>query len=117
MTDSDASGERPTELQTLKGTYLLTPRGGFLDARNQNRDPEPSAKPLRESDKPTSPEILCFASAQPGTSRKGTRGGEGGLEDNWDLRDLEEPFVPHWDPGSSAGLREKNLQSLFTDQY
>ena len=66
------SGERPAELQTLKETYLLTPRGGFFDARNQNRDPEPSAKTLRESDKPTSPEMLAFVSAQPGTSSKGT---------------------------------------------
>ena len=74
------SGERPTELQTLKETYLLTPRGGFFDARNQNRDPEPSAKPLRESDKPTSPEILSFGSAQPGTSSKGTLGGARGGE-------------------------------------
>ena len=41
---------RPAELQTLKETDLLTPRGGFFDARNQNRDPEPSAKTIRDSD-------------------------------------------------------------------
>ena len=46
------------ELQTLKGIDLLTPRGGFFDGRNQNRDPEPSAKPLRHSDKPTNLEML-----------------------------------------------------------
>ena len=45
------SGERPTELQTLKETYLLTPRGGFFDGRNQNRDPEPSAKTFQDSDR------------------------------------------------------------------
>ena len=44
------SGARPAELQTLKETDLLTRRGGILAARNQNRDPEPSAKPLRDSD-------------------------------------------------------------------
>ena len=38
------------ELQTLKETDLLTRRGRFLAARNQNRDPEPSAKTLRDSD-------------------------------------------------------------------
>ena len=43
---------------TLQGTYRLTPRGGFFDGRNQNRDPEPSAKPLRHSDKPTNLEML-----------------------------------------------------------
>ena len=41
-----------------KETYSLTPRGGFFDGRNQNRDPEPSAKPLRHSDKPTNLEML-----------------------------------------------------------
>ena len=43
-------GARPAELQTLKETDLLTRRGGILAARNQNRDPEPSAKTLRDSD-------------------------------------------------------------------
>ena len=60
MADPDVSGERPTELQTLKETYLLTPRGGFFDARNQNRDPEPSVEPPRHSAKPTNLEILSF---------------------------------------------------------
>ena len=46
--------------KTFKETYPLTPRGGFFDGRNQNRDPEPSAKPPRNSDKPTSLEILSF---------------------------------------------------------
>ena len=32
-----------------KETCLLTPRGGFLDGRNQNRDPEPSAKTFHDS--------------------------------------------------------------------
>ena len=41
-----------------KETCLLIPRGGFFDGRNQNRDPEPSAKPLRHSDKPTNLEML-----------------------------------------------------------
>ena len=44
--------------ETFKETYPLTPRGGFFDGRNQNRDPEPSAKPLRHSDKPTNLEML-----------------------------------------------------------
>ena len=43
-------GARPAELQTLKETDLLTPRGGFFDARNQNRDPEPYAKTVRDFD-------------------------------------------------------------------
>ena len=46
--------------KTFKGTYPLTPRGGFFDGRNQNRDSEPSAKPPRNSYKPTSLEILSF---------------------------------------------------------
>ena len=45
-----------------KETCSLTPRGGFLDGRNQNRDPEPSAKPLRHSDKPTNLEMLFLRS-------------------------------------------------------
>ena len=51
MGDGDAiPGARPAELQTLKEIDLLIPRGGFFDARNQNRDPEPSAKTLRDFD-------------------------------------------------------------------
>ena len=34
-----------------KETYSLTPRGGFFDGRNQNRDPEPSAKTFHDSDR------------------------------------------------------------------
>ena len=34
-----------------KGTCLLTPRGGFFDARNQNRDLEPSVKTFQDSDR------------------------------------------------------------------
>ena len=46
--------------ETFKETYPLTPRGGFFDGRNQNRDSEPSAKTFHDSDKPTSLEILSF---------------------------------------------------------
>ena len=64
----------------LKETCLLTPRGGFFDGRNQNRDPEPSAKPLRNSDKPTNLEILFFLiglePASPGGPRKGPHSGQ-----------------------------------------
>ena len=34
-----------------KETCSLTPRGGFFDGRNQNRDPEPSAKTFQDSDR------------------------------------------------------------------
>ena len=34
-----------------KETCSLTPRGGFFDARNQNRDLEPSVKTFRDSDR------------------------------------------------------------------
>ena len=55
---SGDSGPFGATRKIFKGTYPLTPRGGFFDGRNQNRDPEPSAKPLRHSDKPTNLEML-----------------------------------------------------------
>ena len=39
----------------LKETCLLTPRGGFFDGRNQNRDPEPSAKTFQDSNRRVPP--------------------------------------------------------------
>ena len=38
-----------------KETYSLMPPGGFFDGRNQNRDPEPSAKPFRDCDRRIAP--------------------------------------------------------------
>ena len=58
VTVSDFRGPSGRYEKTFKETYSLTPRGGFFDGRNQNRDPEPSAKPLRDSDKPTNLEML-----------------------------------------------------------
>ena len=49
---SNLGGLGPRRLQrNSKETCLLTPRGGFFDGRNQNRDPEPSAKTFQDSDK------------------------------------------------------------------
>ena len=59
-------------------------RGGCFDGRNQNRDSEPSAKPPRDSDKPTSLEILSFVI---GPSC---------------IPDPGEPFVGIWDSWQTA---------------
>ena len=61
----DGLGPAVRQAELKKKTYSLTPRGGFLDGRNQNRDSEPSAKPPRHSDKPTNLEMLSFVPAQP----------------------------------------------------
>ena len=69
--------------KTFKETYPLTPRGGFFDGRNQNRDPEPSAKPLRHSDKPTNLEMLFLRT---GSTTGILTYAHWGLSDKWDIR-------------------------------
>ena len=88
--------------ETFKGTYPLTPRGGFFDGRNQNRDPEPSAKPSRHSDKRKNLEIISLE-----------------VPEEHDLREKylrgKEPLLrlANWDHGSPA--QAKLQRNLFTD--
>ena len=55
MTGCAAISSALPNFRNGKGTCLLTPRGGFFDIRNQNRDLEPSAKTFHDSDRRTSP--------------------------------------------------------------
>ena len=78
---------------TQKETYSLTPRGGFFDGRNQNRDSEPSAKPPRNSDKPTHLEILFFVIGSSTMSGEQPPRNSGGLAPRHRLRRNSKKYV------------------------